>query len=273
MKNRQKAILKETFDTVSNGYDNSVLRFFPASAAHMTSLLGMRGNEHVLDVACGTGHASLALARMLPAGRVSAVDFSSGMLDQARQKAASLNLNNVEFIERDMTSLGFLENTFDAAVCAFGIFFVEDMDAQLAHIASAVKPGGRIMISNFQKTYFHPLKDLMAKRLSGYGVQMPPQTWKRVATEAGCRQLFEKTGLVDIRVESKNVGYHLASAEEWWDVVWNAGFRRMVSQLSTQDQARFKQEHLCEIEALRTDKGIWLDVGVLYTIGTKPGRK
>lgn len=270
MNDRQrKAILKETFDTVSNGYDNSALRFFPASAEYMAALLGLRGDEHVLDVACGTGHAALAVARLLPRGRVTAVDFSRGMLDQARRKAAALSLRNIEFLERDMQALGLVDAVFDVAICAFGIFFVDDMDTQLSHIAEAVKPGGRIMISNFQENYFHPLKDLMAKRLMDRGVQLPPQTWKRIASEAGCRELFEKAGLEEIRVGKKNVGYHLNSADEWWDVVWNAGFRRMISQLKPDDQERFKREHLQEVEALRTDKGIWLDVGVLYTVGTR----
>ena len=264
-----KAMLKETFDTVSGGYDNPALRFFSASAAHMASLLDLRGDEHVLDVACGTGHASLAIAGLLPKGRLTAVDFSSGMLDQARHKAVSMDLLNIDFIERDMQDLGFAENRFDIAVCAFGIFFVSDMETQLVHIASMVKPGGRIMISNFQENYFHPLKDLMIKRLETAGVQMPPQTWKRIASESGCRQLFEAAGLTNIRVEQKNVGYYLNSADEWWDVVWNAGFRRMVSRLSGQERERFKQEHLEEVAALRTDNGIWLDVGVLFTVGTK----
>ena len=262
--------LKETFDTVSSGYDNGVLRFFPASAEHMAASLGLRGDEQVLDVACGTGHTSISIAKQLKTGRVTAVDFSSGMLDQARKKAAALNVSNVEFLERDMQDLRFTDGLFDIAVCAFGIFFADDMDAQLSHIASAVKPGGRIMISNFQENYFYPLKDLMAKRLEAYGVQMPPQTWKRIANEAGCRQLFEKAGLMDVRIDQKNVGYYLDSAEQWWDVVWNGGFRRLVAQLSANDREQFKQEHLAEIAALRTDKGIWLDVGVLYTIGTKP---
>ena len=270
---QRKAILKETFDTVSGGYDNEPLRFFPASADHMASLLDLKGGEQVLDVACGTGHAAVALARRLPRGRVTAVDFSPGMLSQARTKAASRNVGNIEFLERDMTALGFPGGSFDAAVCAFGIFFVENMHAQLAHIASVVKPGGRVMISNFQESYFHPLKDLMVDRMVRYGIQMPSQTWKRIANEAGCRELFAKAGLKDIRVETKNVGYHLDSAEQWWEVVWNAGFRRMVGQLAPPEQARFKQEHLKEVEALRTDKGIWLDVGVLYSIGTKPGEE
>lgn len=264
-----KAMLKETFDNVSAGYDGKALSFFHASAQHMAFLLGLQGNENVLDVACGTGNAALAIAKFLPNGRVTAVDFSPGMLRQARRKAASLDVRNVEFIERDMQNLNFSDGLFDAAVCAFGIFFVEGMESQLLHIASTVKPGGRIMISNFHENYFHPLKEMLCERLEAYGVQMPPQTWKRIASKKGCIQLFEHAGLTNITVTRKNVGYHIDSAEQWWDVVWNAGFRRMVSQLSTKDRERFKREHLDEIETLRTRDGIWLDVGVLFTCGKK----
>jgi ubiquinone/menaquinone biosynthesis C-methylase UbiE len=267
-----KRMLIETFNTVSEGYDDRALRFFPESAKNMAALLRLRGDERVLDVACGTGHATLALAPLLPAGRVTAVDFSSGMLARARRKAETLKLANVEFIERDMQDLGFPDGAFDAAVCAFGIFFVNDMEAQLAHIASRVKPGGRVMISNFQESYFHPLKELFINRIAAYGVQDPPQAWKRIAHQAGCRQLFESAGLTNIRVEQKNFGYYLGNADGWWDIVWNVGFRRLVAQLSQQDQERFKQEHLEEIGKLGTDKGIWLDIGVLYTVGTKVKR-
>jgi len=263
-------MLKETFNTVSGGYDNKALRFFPESARHLAASLVLKGNEQVLDVATGTGHAALALAARVPRGRVTGVDFSSGMLDQARNKAASMNIRNVEFLERDMQSLGFSANRFDAAVCAFGIFFVDNMDSTLMHIAEAVRPGGQVAISGFQENYFHPLKDLMVNRLAGFGVQPPPQTWKRIATEAGCRELFEKAGLGDVRVEQRNVGYFLDNAKEWWDVVWNAGFRRMVGQLTPADQERFRREHLQEVVALTTKDGIWLDVGVLFAIGTKP---
>ena len=267
MDEQMKTILKETFNSVSNGYDNSALRFFSYSATHMAALLNLSGNEQVLDVACGTGNAALAIAPLLPGGKVCAVDFSSGMLQQAQRRAEALRIRNIEFLERDMQNLSFPECRFDVAICAFGIFFVEDMDAQLAHIAATVRPGGRVMITNFEESYFHPLKELFATRLESYGVQRPPQTWKRIAHEQGCRELFEKAGLRDIRVESKNVGYFLAGPEAWWDIVWNAGFRRMVSRLSPDDQARFKQEHLKEIEALKTRDGIRLDVPVLFTTG------
>ncbi len=269
MDDQQKtAAIKEAFNTVSGGYDGKALRFFPDSARHMAALLGLRGDEHVLDVACGTGNAALAIAPLLPRGRVIGVDFSSGMLEQARRKAAAQGIRNVEFIERNMQALGFRDQ-FDVAVCAFGIFFVEDMDAQLAAIASAVRPGGRVMISNFQDGYMHPLRDLFVSRIAARGITMPPETWKRIAYEAGCRDLFEKAGMANITVDRKNVGYHLSDAEEWWEIVWNAGFRRLLSPLSPQEQDRFRKEHMAEVEALKAKDGIWLDIGVLYTAGTK----
>lgn len=265
-----KTILQETFNAVSGGYDKSALRFFPAGAEHMAASLGLRGDEQVLDVACGTGHASLAIAKKLKTGRVTAVDFSSGMLDQARKKASALGIRTVEFLERDMRDLGFPADLFDVAICAFGIFFVEDMDAQLSYIASLVRPGGRIMISSFEENYFSPLKEMFFARIEACGVPPHPQSWRRIASVAGCKELFTKAGLRDIDVLKKNVGYHLRDAEDWWDIVWNAGLRRFVTRLSSEDQERFKREHLKEIGALGTDRGIWLDVGVLYTVGTKP---
>ena len=101
---------------------------------------------------------------------------------------------------------------------------------------------------------------------------MPPQSLEthreRGRVAESCSKAPE---LTDITVEKKNVGYYLESAEQWWDIVWNAGFRRMMSRLTPDDQERFKQEHLREVELLRTEKGIWLDVGVLYTTGTRRG--
>lgn len=266
-----KKMLIETFDAVSSGYDNKALRFFSESAEHLAAGLKLRGDEHVLDVATGTGNAALAVAAFLPSGRVTGVDFSRGMLEQAKQKAEVLNIDNVEFIENDMQNLGFPDNFFDIAICAFGIFFVDDMDAQLSQVASKVKPGGRIAITGFCENYLKPQIDLLLNRLIGYGVQIPPksQSWKEIGSVQKCKDFFHRAGLKNIKVEQINTGYFLENAEEWWDIVWNAGMRRLIAQLSPEDLKRFKQEHLQEVGELRTAEGIWLDVEVLFTSGVK----
>lgn len=262
-----KKALKQTFDTVSGGYDGEALRFFPKSAELLVKNLNLTGDERVLDIATGTGHVALALARALPRGHVTAIDFSRPMLDQAQAKAASQGVSNIEFLEMDMESLESLTERFDAAVSGFGIFFSGDMVAQMKRMGQTVKPGGLLAVSTFAKDYMQPMNDLMYDRLSAYGIDKPPQSAKNVATEVACRQLFEKAGIDDIRVIKDNVGYFLKSADEWWNIVWNAGSRLVLSKLSDADIKRFKHDHLREVEALQTPEGIWLDVGVLYTLG------
>ncbi len=265
---QRRIVIKETFDAVSEGYDNKALRIFPESAEYFASILGLRGNEHVLDVAAGTGHSTFALSRYLPQGHVTGVDFSKGMLDKARKKAASMNIKNVEFLEMDMQAMKFAAR-FDAAICAFGIFFVDDMNTQLKHIAEMVRNGGTVAICNFQKNYFQPLRDLMAKRLATYNIRQSTPAITRIATEAACKELFKNAGIRDVRIEQKNMGYYLENETDWWDIIWNIALRRMLSKLQQQDMERFKKEHMQEVASLATKEGIWLDIGVLYTIGVK----
>ena len=86
---QRKQQIKNTFNTVSEGYDNQALRFFMNSAHQLPAIFGFKGNEHILDVATGTGIAALELARAVPQGKVTGIDFSEGMLTQARSKASS----------------------------------------------------------------------------------------------------------------------------------------------------------------------------------------
>lgn len=259
----------ETFNAVSPGYDNPALRFFPESAKCMVGYMDAPDIRRVLDVATGTGNLSLEIARTFPGAQVTGIDFSAGMLAQARKKAEAENFMNAEFLEMDMNDITLPDNHFDAAVCAFGVFFAEDMTKQLRHIAAKIRPGGRIIISCFYEDSFQPLVEIFSRRLEQYGVERPSLRWKLIATALKCRALFLDAGLEEIRVDNKDLGYYLKDAEEWWDVVWNAGFRVQVSQLSTADLKKFREEHLREIEALRIEEGIWLNVNALYASGIK----
>ena len=75
---------------------------------------------------------------------------------------------------------------FDVAVCAFGVFFAEDMSSQLLRIADTVKPGGRVMISSFAKDYMQSLRSLMVARLGRFSIETPLQTWLRTAEPQAC---------------------------------------------------------------------------------------
>jgi ubiquinone/menaquinone biosynthesis C-methylase UbiE len=265
----RKLKIKETFNMVSDGYDKRALRFFADSANQLATYLSLKGDELLLDVATGTGSNALVFARHLPSGHVTGIDFSGGMLKQARVKANLESIQNVDFVEMDMQRLSFPDNQFDVATCAFGIFFVEDMESQLRQISSKVKSNGKVAVTSFYDNAFLPLTELFFGQLALYGIERPPLSWKRVATEEKMTALFESASLSDITVQRKNIGYYLRSTNEWWDVIWYAGFRGLVNLLSPSQLEKFKEEHLTEIQKLATDEGIWLDVEVLYGVGVK----
>lgn len=268
---QRKEFIRQTFNTVAPGYDRPALRFFPESAAHLVAQLQLAGDEHVLDVATGTGAVALSLAHCLPEGQVTGIDMSDGMLRQATNKAAERGLGNAVFQAMDMTDLDFPPDRFHCATAAFALFFVADMEACLRGIVHRLKPGGQVVACGFSEASFAPNVDLFLARIERYGVEIPPLSWKRLSDEGLNHALLSAAGLADIRVVRRDLSYPLPDAEGWWDVLWYAGFRGLLSQLSEADLARFRTEHLAEIAALDRGQGIPLHVEVLYAQGRKPG--
>lgn len=267
---QRKEFIRQTFNTVAPGYDRHALRFFAKSAVQLVEQLELRGDEQVLDVATGTGAVALTLARCLKNGQVVGIDMAEGMLRQAMDKATVQGLTNVAFRTMDMTALDLPPAHFDCATAAFALFFTEDMVACLRGIVERLKPRGRMLICGFSGPSFSPNVDLFLARIERYGVIVPPLSWKRLGDETLNQTLLAEAGLEDIRIHRRDLSYHLNDAESWWDVLWYAGFRGLLNQLSEDDLHRFREEHLDEINALSTAQGIPLHVEVLYAHGRRP---
>lgn len=263
----RKLHIRKTFDSVSEHYDCHALRYFAHAAARLPELFAFRGDEQVLDVACGTGTPALVLAPHVPTGQVTGIDASPGMLAVAQRKLQQSGFNNVCFQQQDMTALPFSAGTFDAVNCSFGIFFIEDMPALIRHITRTIKPGGQLITTHFYQGAFAPLSELFLARVESYGIELPPIGWKRLASEEQNVALFKQAGLTAMTTQRQSVGYYLQDEQAWWDVVWNAGYRGLLNSLDEGALAQFKAEHLAEIAQYQTAQGIALDIDVIYTRG------
>lgn len=99
-----------------------------------------------LDVCCGTG-AAMRLLRLLCRERVVGVDFSQGMLDEARRRTAQApGTADLVFTRQDVLEMTY-EAEFDLAVSfgSFGHFLPQDQPRLVSRIVRALKPGGRFL--------------------------------------------------------------------------------------------------------------------------------
>ena len=269
--NDRKKMIQQGFDTVAAGYDHPSLSFFPETAKRLVEHLELQPQQQLLDICTGTGVVALTAAEKLTQGKVTGIDLSAGMLQQARNKADEKNLSNTEFQQMDLDKLTFPEAHFDVATSSFGLFFIEDMTSALNNIARTVKPGGKIAITSFTEDAFSPMSEIFIERYEATGREVPALSWKRLASEELLREQFEAVGISDVSVHHEPLGYQMTDEQMWWDVVWNAGYRSLLNQLSKEEQVEFEREHREEIKVLLGEEGVWFGTGVLVGVGEIEG--
>jgi SAM-dependent methyltransferase len=104
------------------------------------ALAAAKSGEAVLDVGCGTGATSLALARA--GAKVTGLDVSKPMLGLARSRAIQAGLD-ITFLEADASAYDFRPE-FDLIFSRFGVMFFDDPIGAFANLHKALKPGGRL---------------------------------------------------------------------------------------------------------------------------------
>ena len=102
--------------------------------------------EHIIDIGCGCGQSSLALAaRVAPTGSVVGIDLSRPMLEVARLRRRPAANLRVDFWQLDAQNGDLGRGVFDAAFSRFGVMFFSDPVAAFANIRASLKRGGRLV--------------------------------------------------------------------------------------------------------------------------------
>jgi SAM-dependent methyltransferase len=129
---------------------------YGAAAERMCHLVcdaaGIRDGQRVLDVGCGFGGTIASLNDRFRNLDLLGVNIDPRQVKRARDTIQPVNGNRIQFEVGDACDLKVPEAAFDVALAVECIFHFESRAAFFAGVSKALKPGGRLMVSDFVPT-------------------------------------------------------------------------------------------------------------------------
>ena len=249
-------------------YEVIAERISSASEAALKAVGSGEGTV-LLDVACGTGNASIPAA--LAGAKVTALDITPRLLDVARERASEAGAQ-VEFVEGDAQDLPTEDESYDAAISVFGAMFAPDHKRAAAELVRVLKPGGKLAVAawtpegSFGQMFITTAGHMPAPP-EGF---QPPILW---GSEDHVKEIFEGTGASleferhNVRIEYESLDAGMVENEETVPPVVAA--RKVLEPEGKWDALR---ADLAEMYSKFNDSGgdaLTFDGEYLLSVGTK----
>ena len=146
----------DLFATIARRYD--LLNDLQSFGLHrlwkrrVVSLADVKPGDRALDLCCGTGDISFALAK--DGAQTTGLDFSPQMLEVAAQrqnKNSKSEIQNPKFLQGDAQQLPFGENEFDVVTVGYGLRNLTSWERGVDEMHRVAKPGARLIVLDFGK--------------------------------------------------------------------------------------------------------------------------
>jgi SAM-dependent methyltransferase len=141
----QQTMSGAQFGTSAANYLASAVHASGADLDRLATVAAQQMPQQVLDLGCGAGHVSFALARG-GARRIIAYDPSPEMLAVVARESAARGFEQIETRAGSAEALPFEASTFDLVVSRYSAHHWADVPAALAECSRVMVPGGRLIL-------------------------------------------------------------------------------------------------------------------------------
>lgn len=180
----------------------------PEEVARIVDSIDLAG-KRVLDVGCGSGGISLALARDHDAGAVVGIDVEGPVIAKATERAAEVGLaERVAFQRVEPGPLPFPDASFDVVFSKDAMIHIPDKETLFADVYRVLKPGGRLAASDWLISHDDDPSPEMKRYLEAEGLSFG------MASPARYRRALEAAGFTDVRLVNRNGWYREVAREE-----------------------------------------------------------
>ena len=185
----------------------------------------VRAGERCLDIGCGTGATTRALAARAVQGSVLGLDVSGPMLEIVRASTNREDLSNVEFVQADAQVYPFTAGSFDVVVSRMGCMFFGDPEAAFTNIGRALRRGGRLALTVWQEPsangWITAIDDAIEVVTGDAALEVAaedPSAYSpgpfSLVDPTFCTSLLQRAGFVDVTLESLEIPLAFGTVDE-----------------------------------------------------------
>lgn len=161
----RKQQVQQMFNNIAGHYDflNHFLSFGIDKLwrKELVKQMGKENPKNILDIATGTGDLAIMAAKKLHPQHIMGVDIAQEMLEIGKEKIQKENLSAIITLQQaDSENLPFDENTFDAAMVAYGVRNYENLKKGITEMHRVLKPECKAYILEFSQPTTFPVKQL-----------------------------------------------------------------------------------------------------------------
>ena len=216
-------VISEQFGTTAASYLTSAVHAQGADLQDLAAYAAAYPQARVLDLGCGGGHASFAVAPF--AAQVVAYDLSAQMLEVVRIAAEDRKLPNIETQQGSADSLPFDDATFDVVCTRFSAHHWRNLPQALKEAARVLTPGGRFIVIDtaapadvLADTYMQAIELL---RDTSHVRNISMSSWKKLIAQAGLQVEFSKSWKLTLEFSSwvarmRTSREHITAIQSLW---------------------------------------------------------
>ncbi|OZM72418.1 methylase [Amycolatopsis antarctica] len=228
-----------------------------------------RPGERVFDACCGSGASAVPAAHAVgPSGAVDGVDMAGALLDQGRAVASAEGLAQLTFTESDVLTWESPHSPYDLVQCAYGVFFLPDLNSGTKTLLSRLRPGGRFAVTVWGN---EAMRSLLAAGMPAIASERPAARTAMsgndpsapLRTPAKLRAWLEQLGLE--RVSVTEVGFRQPlHPDDAWEFLIGAALRGYLVGLDSAAVERVRERFLANLAEQGT---VTLDADSLIGLG------
>jgi len=258
-------------------WSQSNFEMFAGVTRALVEAAGASPGQSILDLACGSGQPSLALAAATaPTGQVTATDMSAGMLSVAQENADRAGLRNMRFRQANAESLPFPDRTFDRVTCRFGAMFFADAAGAMKECLRVLLPRGRAAFAVWGGPE-QPFFAMTAGVLRRYVLLPKPEPGTphvfRFAAPGSLAEVMREAGFHAVHEEGMKIACERVSTPE---IFWQefrevaAPFRPLIEALAPDRRAELDVEVLDAMRRYVKGDRLSFDADINLAVGTRP---